>query len=849
MKAKILIVDNSVKDCTTIGSMLSDFNVLTACDGLEAMKQIEKNRDIDLIILDLNVPNTDGFQVLKELKYNAGYNKLSTIVLSDSDEIDGEIKALKLGAVDYIRKPVNFESLRARLEIHLKLKRSQRKIEQDIRMLDSMVLKKNADLYAISEKLKESELMFRTIFDQAPIGIAIGNNDKFIILDSDEISSINPMFEKITGRSRKELASISWTDITHPDDLPEDLENFKKFKSGKIDGYDMEKRYIRPDGSSVWVHMIITTLKLNNSINSNHLCLIEDISKRKTMEEVLYESERSKTVFLSNLPGMAYRCNYDRDWTMQFVSEGCFDLTGYKAESLLFNKDLCFNDIIASEYQESIWLEWERILALRIPFRYRYEIISAVGVRKWVLEMGQGIYDAAGNVEALEGIIIDISKEKERELHIQYLNEHDYLTGLYNRRYFEEILTRDSNINHKEKRAVLLVNLKRFNHINSIFGYQFGENLIRELANNLSAHCTEKCQLFQISIDRFAFYIKDYLDKNELREFCDSIIDSLYSSLSLKTIVGGSIGIVEINNGIGDAGSILKNASIAVENASNNQIFGYSFFDSEMESKAMREADIKDELTKISLDEYNDSLYLQYQPVLDLRTNKISGFEALARLRSKKLGNVSPMEFIPIAEETQLIVPLGKRIMRLAFRFLKELETKGFDNMRMSFNLSAIQLLRDDLIPDLTEVIDETKIDPSNLCIEITESIFSDDFQEINRKLDIIKALGIKIAIDDFGTGYSSLARERELNVDCMKIDKYFIDKLLSIDAKEAITGNIISIAHKLGHFVIAEGVENEKQKQYLKENNCDYMQGYLFSKPLDQNSAIELLEITNRDR
>jgi FOG: EAL domain len=184
--------------------------------------------------------------------------------------------------------------------------------------------------------------------------------------------------------------------------------------------------------------------------------------------------------------------------------------------------------------------------------------------------------------------------------------------------------------------------------------------------------------------------------------------------------------------------------------------------------------------------------------------------------------------------------------MNLAFRFLKQIEQTGYKNIEIAFNVSAIQLLRDDFLPDLVQIIRETEINPSNLNIEITESIFSNNYQEINDKLEEIRKLGIKISIDDFGTGYSSLARERELNINCLKIDKYFIDKLNNHDVDGCITGDIISMAHKLGHSVIAEGVEYEEQKQYLIKNNCDFVQGYLFSKPLPEALAIDILTKTN---
>ncbi len=563
-----------------------------------------------------------------------------------------------------------------------------------------------------SEKnLQESETLFRTVFDQATIGISIGNNQRYISSIQNNRPSINPMYEKITGRTKDELASISWADITHPEDLTADLEQFEKFRAGEISGYELEKRYIRPDGSTVWIHMSISPLYFDMPEDYNYLCLI-----------------------------------------------------------------------------------------------------------------------------------IDITEQKEQEMRLKYISEHNTLTGLYNRRYFEEMLTRELSSNIDSKRAVLLINLGKFSLVKITHGYLYSENLIKDLVGKLSLLGTTTRRLMHISMDQFAFYVGEYGNKIELEELCDSIIEILDTSLSMNDIQG-SIGIVEIEDYKCDADSIIKFASIAAEHASEAQTTGYCYFDREMEEKILRKEAIKSELAKASKDE-QEGLYLEYQPIVAHGGDSIYGFEALARFRSEKLGLVSPVEFIPIAEETQLIIPLGRKIMSLAFSFLKRLEAEGHENIKVSINVSAIQLLRDDFFSDLMEIINETKIKTANLCIEITESVFSNNYQDINAKLGQIKQLGIEVSIDDFGTGYSSLARERELNVSCLKIDKYFIDKLLILDSQEAITGDIISMAHKLGHRVVAEGVELEVQKQYLIEHNCDLMQGYLFSKPLPQEAAIELLKI-----
>lgn len=292
----------------------------------------------------------------------------------------------------------------------------------------------------------------------------------------------------------------------------------------------------------------------------------------------------------------------------------------------------------------------------------------------------------------------------------------------------------------------------------------------------------------------------------------------------------------------------MKNLLIASEKAINtiDRDISFCFFNQDMEMQIIREEEIKQELVQIAEDENNNSLFLQFQPILDLGSNQINGFEALARIKSDKLGLIPPMEFIPIAEKTKLIIPVGKKIIIQAFRFLNTLKEKGLYTISVSINISAIQLIRNNFVENFVEIINEMQVNTENIVLEITESMFASNYNEINKILGELNVLGIKIAIDDFGTGYSSLARERELNVNCLKIDKYFIDKLSSLKDEEAITGDIISMAHKLGHYVVAEGVEHEKQRQYLKSYGCEKIQGYLVGKPLDAEAAIELLKKTN---
>ncbi|MDP3305091.1 MAG: PAS domain S-box protein [Erysipelotrichaceae bacterium] len=272
-----------------------------------------------------------------------------------------------------------------------------------------------SSLKKLSKKIAFDEALYHSVFDQTPVGIAIMHDKNYATQSEFGVMNINPMFERILMRESSDLVNTTWPEITHPEDLKADLEKFEQFKAGVISGYSMEKRFLRPNGSSVWTNMIVSPLQGFSDDESLHLCLIEDITSKKRTSDALKESERSKSVLISNLPGMAYRCNYDRDWTMQFVSDGCTKLTGYAPESLMNNRDVTFNSLITPEYREPLWREWERIIDKKLPFEYEYEITSASGERKWVLELGEGVYGKNGEVEALEGIILDISDRKKSE--------------------------------------------------------------------------------------------------------------------------------------------------------------------------------------------------------------------------------------------------------------------------------------------------------------------------------------------------------------------------------------------------------------------------------------------------
>ena len=663
---------------------------------------------------------------------------------------------------------------------------------------------------------------------------------------------ISPSVEKLLGESPEDHIKRKIED-KFPDHtlievrklLQEELEKEKDSRVDKKRSRTIEVEHYRADGTIIWIEMSISITRDENGNATGFLGVSRDITHRKLAELALMESERSKSLLISNLPGLAYRCKYDQDGTMLVVSHGCYALTGYMPEAFINNKDLPFHDIINPEHRDLLWREWERTVPRKLPYRCEYEITTAQGERKWVLEMGQGVYKDDGSVEALEGIILDISDRKEMENNLRYINEHDRLTGLYNRGYLEKILEKDYTVKHDRKRALISINLSMIQLLTANFGFHYTQKLIQKSAEALQIYCNSGRTLFSTYENRFVLYIIDYSDKEELIQIAHGIMKTL-EEVYLTDRVGVGIGILEIDreNDETNIDMLLRRLLIASERALSGVDKGSSicFYDQNLEAIVHRESEIRKELSRIADGTDPSALYLQYQPILDLKTNSICGFEALARLRTESWGYVSPMEFIPIAEKTKLIIPIGKEIMVQALQFLKKINQLGHEAVSVAINVSAIQLLRPDFTSGLLELIQKMQVNPQNIGIEITESIFSSDYDYINAVILELRDAGLHIAIDDFGTGYSSLRRERELNVNSLKIDKYFIDKLLVDGTQRAITGDIISIAHRLGHSVIAEGVEYEDQRHYLETHDCDMIQGYLISRPLDEDVAIQLL-------
>ncbi|MGI6702798.1 MAG: HD domain-containing phosphohydrolase [Clostridia bacterium] len=358
--------------------------------------------------------------------------------------------------------------------------------------------------FRLEGKSKQNERDLRLILDSTAEGIyVIDLEGKCTLCNASCLSMLGYSHEhQLLGKNMHDIIHNKHPDGTH---YPEEqCRIFQAFKKGQ--GTHVEDEvFWREDGTCFPVEYFSYPQYRDGRVIGAVVTFM-DITERKKAEEELKESERSKAVLLSNLPGMAYRCKYDRDWTMQFVSDGCYRLTGYHPESLLGNKEISYNALIQPEYREAIWEEWARVLAQKKAFKYEYPIKTASGEVKWVFEQGQGIYNEQEDIQALEGLIIDITDRKMKEEEVRYLSNHDYLTDLYNHRYFEEAKKRlDTGDNLPL--SIIIGDINGVKLINDAFGHAVGDKLIARTAGIIKDCCREEDIVARTGGDEFCILL------------------------------------------------------------------------------------------------------------------------------------------------------------------------------------------------------------------------------------------------------------------------------------------------------------------------------------------------------
>ncbi len=450
-------------------------------------------------------------------------------------------------------------------------------------------------------------------------------------------------------------------------------------------------------------------------------------------------------------------------------------------------------------------------------------------------------YEEFNNVASNFNLMVKNIIERDRKL--EEIAYHDSLTGLYNRTYLYEKLWK-SVINDKiDKICILYFDIDNFKNINDMYGHLFGDEILVEFCQQIQYDIPVEFKFVRIGGDEFIILVPD----NEKREKTTEIIMSIENILKTPLhnqnrdlFITMSIGIsVYPDDGI-DFDTILKCADTAMYAAKADGKNTVRYFKQAMNSVVERRMNIENYLHK-ALD--NNEFHLVYQPQIELQTAKIKGFEALLRWENPVLGNVGPTEFIRIAEEIGLIIKIGEWVIRNASRSIKMINEKYNMNYIMSINASPVELKRSNYALTIEKTLEEESINPEWLEIEITENVFMDYIENITPVFTSLKDMGIRIALDDFGTGYSSLSYINKIPIDTLKIDREFINNITSIFENRNMTSSIIMLGHNIGITIVAEGVEDIRQIEILRELSCDFVQGYYISKPVPYDEIILFIE------
>ncbi len=433
---------------------------------------------------------------------------------------------------------------------------------------------------------------------------------------------------------------------------------------------------------------------------------------------------------------------------------------------------------------------------------------------------------------------------KKAESNLTFLASHDALTNLPNRFMFNERLTQALARAHRQGKmvAVLFIDLDRFKVINDTLGHDAGDRLLVELAGQLRGCLRENDTIARQGGDEFVVLVEDINDPSQVTGVAQKILETVAEARILggqEFNITASIGISVYPDEGADLQTLLKNADIAMYRAKEQGKNNFQFYSAEMNQHTFERLALETSLRRaIEREEF----LLHYQPKIDLRNGRITGVEALVRWKHPELGMVSPAQFIPLAEETGLIGPIGDWVLRTACAEARRWITSSASEISVAVNLSARQFAREDLAQSITSVLFESGLEPRFLEIEITESTVMLDAKRATRVLQQLKDMGIRVALDDFGTGYSSLGYLKRFPIDSVKVDRSFILDIPHDPDDVAITLAVIAMAHSLRLKVIAEGVETEEQYQFLRTHDCDEMQGYYFSEPVDAAALARLI-------
>lgn len=842
-KAKILIVDDVSDNLHAMMNMLRDkYAVVAATDGEKALELAGRQPQPELILLDIKMPGMDGYEVLRRLKADPTTSDIPVIFVTGLSESADEARGLKMGAADYITKPVNPDLLSLRVLTQLELRRYRRKPVPTHANGDS-VLSQHPSILVVDDVPENIHELVSALSDEYRIQVANSGAKALALVQGaapPDLVLLDILMPEMDGyevcRRIKATEAGNRIPVIFLSVVDSSVEKVRGFSIGAAD-YITKPFDIDEVRARIRTHLELSRLqRFFEQMVAQRTAALQETAQQLLAS--MGQLRLAATVFDNAAEGMMVT---DADNNVVSVNHAFVEVTGYTPQEVIGkNPRLLRSDRHDVDFFRDLWgaLEsrgsWQGELWNRRKDGSLYPALTSINV----------VRDTHGKLTHYIGLFSDLSHLKNTEQKLDYLAYHDLLTELPNRTLFNQLLAVAAQKAARDgtQFALLALDLDNFKIINDSLGHAVGDKLLIEAAQRIKSLLRGVDALSRIGGDEFNVILDPIESSQSALLLAQHMIEALsvpFQAGGQSVYVGASVGIA-LYPADGDSAEMLsRNADAALNQAKDEGRNTLRFFSSGLTTSARERLVLESEL-RHALE--NHELRLYYQPQIDLSSGQISGMEALIRWQHPMRGLVLPGEFIALAEASGLIVALGEWVLMTACRQIKVWVDSGLALPHSSVNVSAVQLGRSNLLEVVKHALSETGIAPDLLELEITESFVMSDLPGAMKTLADIKKLGVRLSIDDFGTGYSSLSYLQQLNVDKLKIDISFIRDMTSNSGKAAIVQAIIALGHGLGLTIVAEGVEEEGQAKYLRGLQCDGIQGYLVSQPLSGDDMTRFL-------
>ncbi|WP_185970541.1 putative bifunctional diguanylate cyclase/phosphodiesterase [Tepidimonas sediminis] len=649
---------------------------------------------------------------------------------------------------------------------------------------------------------------------------------------------VNAACEGLFGRPVPELLRLRFQDLTHPDDHAGDRQRIGRLIAGEVRWLQVDKRFVRPDGASVWVRLNVhrpwrETSAARPELDERLLVLAREIGLDDAGREALRRSERQLSLALEGSRAGSW------DWNLQTdiveYSASFARLLRYEGDD--FHRDFLFRDRLHPADRERALAAVQRALATSEAFDEAYRLRCFDGRWRWFRGRGMAIRDAQGVARHFSGILFDWQDQRRQQLLLRrserrmaHLARHDPLTGLPNRLLWNECLrgALAEAQRHGERLALLMLDLDRFKDVNDTLGHATGDALLAVVGARLRSRLREGDTLARLGGDEFVVLMRRLRDPADAAALARDIVETLarpwVSPVGHEIQIGTSVGIAVAPEHGTEAETLMGAADAALYRAKELGRGTFAYFTQELTQAAARRMRLESRLRRAAGEQ---RLRVVVQPQHRFGDAAPCGGEALLRWHDEELGAVSPAEFIPVAEACGLIEPIGRWVLEQALGIVATWRQAGWRDARIAVNVSARQFSRGDLVATVQAALARHGLGGDALELEVTESVLVDSGAEVAAALARLRAMGVIIAIDDFGIGYSSLGYLQRLPVDVIKIDRSFVRGLGRPDGDARLCAAIVAMAHHLHLGVVAEGVETAAQHDALQAMGCDRYQGY----------------------